>query len=166
MIALTTCGLFLCASNLTLSARLLTSSPMPPLNSAPKSRLYSAITGKSDNSSAHNFFLTQGIHLRMSCPSLCLKMVKPNALFALSIMSFARCYFRIPCLPPTRSRLSPRQPPCSTSFPPRLFTSPHRTLSSMARLRRMIIYESSVANVIQTCLPLVDVRNGGPNTNE
>jgi len=57
-----------------------------------------------------------------ACPALTprLRTVKLNALFGLSIMLFAPCSFRHPCLPPTGWRLSPRRLSYSTYCPPRL----------------------------------------------
>ena len=55
-----------------------------------------------DNSSSRQFFLAQGIST-FACPvpTHRLKTVKLNALFAPSIMLFAHCSFRRPCLRPT-----------------------------------------------------------------
>ena len=47
-----------------------------------------------DNSSTRAFFLTHGVHLRMSCPIPRSKMVKLSVFFALSIISFAPSFFR------------------------------------------------------------------------
>jgi len=154
MIALTTCGLFLCDSNLTLSVRLPTSSPTPPPNLAPTSRLSSATTGKSLTTLAPITSSSPRASIFV-CPAPIprLKMVKPNALFAPSIMSFAHCSFRRLCLPPTGRRPSPQRPFCLTYYPPRLYSSPRPTLPCTARRRRMITYESLAASVIQTYPP-------------
>ena len=57
------------------------------------------------------------------------KMVKLNALFAPSIMSFAHCSFMRPCLLPTGWRPSLQRLFCLTSCPPRLqFSMPHLAL--------------------------------------
>jgi hypothetical protein len=121
MIAPIICGLFLYDLNLTLSARSLNSSPTPTLSLAPASKRYCATTGESlttlvpATSSSPRAFT-------FPCPALTprLRTVKLNALFGLSIMLFAPCYFRRPCLPPTGWRLSPRRLSCSTYCPPRL----------------------------------------------
>ncbi|XP_066390058.1 uncharacterized protein [Miscanthus floridulus] len=109
MIALTACGLFLCDSNLTLTVRLPTSSPTPPPNLAPTSRLSSVTTGKSLTTLAPVTSSSPRASI-FACPTptLCLKMVKSNALFAPSIMSFAHCSFRRLCLPPIGRRPSPQ----------------------------------------------------------
>ena len=102
-----------------LSTRLLTSSPTPPLNLALASKLCSATMGESlttpapYNSSSPRAFT-------FACPALTprLKKVKLNELFALSIMLFAPCSFRHPCLPPTGWRPFPRRLFFSTYCPP------------------------------------------------
>ena len=97
------------------------SSPRPPLNLAPASKLSSATMGESlttpapDNSSSPRAFT-------FAYPALTprLKMVKLNTLFALSIMLFAPYSFRHPCFPPTRWRPFPRRLFFSIYCPPRL----------------------------------------------
>jgi len=102
MIALIICGRFLCGLNLTLSARLLTSSLTPPPSLAPGSRLFSATTGESLTTLAPvSFSSLRASTFACPVPTHRLKTVKLNALFAPSIMLFAHCSFRRPCLRPT-----------------------------------------------------------------
>ena len=68
MIALTTCGLFLCASSLILTACSKTSSPVSNQFGTSVKAIQCDNGKEFDNSSARTFFLTKGIHLRMSCP--------------------------------------------------------------------------------------------------
>ena len=121
MIALIICGHFLYDLNLTLSARLLTSSPTPPLSLAPASKPSSATTGKSLITPAPATSSSPRAST-FACPALTprLRTVKLSALFALQIMLFAPYSFRRPCLPPTGRRLSPRRLFSSTYCPPRL----------------------------------------------
>ena len=121
MIALIICGLFLYDLNLTLSARSLNSSPMPPLSLALASKPFSAITGKSLTTPAPAIsFSPRAFTSACPAPTHRPRMVKLNALFALSIMLFAPCSFRRPCLPGTGWRPSPRRLFSSTYCPPKL----------------------------------------------
>jgi hypothetical protein len=69
MIALIICGLFRCGLNLTLSVHLLTSSPLCLHPIGARVKAVQCDNGKEfDNSRTRHIFLTQGIHVRMSCP--------------------------------------------------------------------------------------------------
>lgn len=154
MIALTTCALFLYDSDLKLSICLLSSSPTSPHNLALASRLSSATMGTSLTTPAPATSSSPKASIYASlAPTPRLKMVKLNALFAPSIMSFAHCSFRRLCLPPSGWRPSPWRLCCLRSCPPRLYSYPHLTLPCTACRRCMITYESSTASVIQICPP-------------
>ena len=74
-------------------------------------------------------------------------------------MSFVPYCFRPPCLPPTRSRLSPQRLRSLTSCQPRLSTSPWCTLLSWENLRLTNIFEFLAASVIQTSPLLLPINS-------
>ena len=104
-----------------------------------------------DNCTSRTFFLTHGIHLRMSCPYTSPQNGKAERIIR-SINNVVRSLLFQASLPLSFWLRRCRQPPTSsTSCQPRCCKNPHHTLPSSARRPPMISCVSLAANVIQTC---------------
>ena len=99
-----------------------------------------------DNSNARTFFLTHGVHLRMSCPYT-------SALFVPLIMLFTPFCFRLQRLLPSGWKPSPLLPTFSTCYPPKHSTLQHHTSSSSAPRRRTTTSGSLGVRATPTCPP-------------